>query len=596
MPEGSHRHDALCSQNVGNSLGSRPCVRQTALYKQHESGNAMKALLGTPHLSWDPAGCRRAEGQKPVGDRRRRFLPRREEDRWDKVTSSNTRKTAAGKVKEVASGPLCPTGFEESDDAKVPSRRPAVQRSAINAAGRIVTRAGEKAAAARGANHGNGSVAECLTMQDFGPASALRILAACRVKVHDDARAFAASCHVKIEWPCSEAAVGILGILLFTKSTGHFNLGDLDLKDEVLDLCLEFLRLPAGSGPADSLEETLTTCSRAMLGMARTAKVALARSEPGSNATCSTASVIARYPSIIDEERFEQIRTRQVWQAIRAPLESFRLLKSLANHTAQCKRLGRCAVFNFWEPGACYEHHPLIRSFSPSCSSAPPALGPRRLTRPAKGRSTDWLGNHDWCHDGPQAQLELTRVLECRGLIWGPLPGEDYFETISLLQAVTSASDSMVLVEVGSNTGYWSLKGAKAFRRLFPDSGSCTLVLIEWILPIDRAAAHLNDNDIYSLCNVSLHQAPATPELLDGLFQTFGKIDLVNVDVQKVELSLIMGSALLLNARHLHVGTHSRIIHRHLLSMLNSRGFEIDFDYMPLTFVRTPYGPVAFDD
>ena len=31
---------------VGNSLGSRPCVRQSRLYRKHESGNAMKALPG----------------------------------------------------------------------------------------------------------------------------------------------------------------------------------------------------------------------------------------------------------------------------------------------------------------------------------------------------------------------------------------------------------------------------------------------------------------------------------------------------------------------------------------------------------------------
>lgn len=50
----SHFHDAFSpSQNVGNVLGSRPCVRQTALYRQHESGNNMKDLLGMGHLAWD---------------------------------------------------------------------------------------------------------------------------------------------------------------------------------------------------------------------------------------------------------------------------------------------------------------------------------------------------------------------------------------------------------------------------------------------------------------------------------------------------------------------------------------------------------------
>jgi len=50
----SHMRDSFGqSQNLGNALGSRPCVRQTSLYKQHESGNAMKEMLGMGHLAWD---------------------------------------------------------------------------------------------------------------------------------------------------------------------------------------------------------------------------------------------------------------------------------------------------------------------------------------------------------------------------------------------------------------------------------------------------------------------------------------------------------------------------------------------------------------
>jgi len=48
----SRPHDSM-SQNLGNSLGARPCVRQTPLYKRHESGNAMKDLLGMSHLAWE---------------------------------------------------------------------------------------------------------------------------------------------------------------------------------------------------------------------------------------------------------------------------------------------------------------------------------------------------------------------------------------------------------------------------------------------------------------------------------------------------------------------------------------------------------------
>lgn len=48
-----HRHDnGVASQNLGNTLGSRSCVRQSKLYRQYESGNDVKDILGTSHLCW----------------------------------------------------------------------------------------------------------------------------------------------------------------------------------------------------------------------------------------------------------------------------------------------------------------------------------------------------------------------------------------------------------------------------------------------------------------------------------------------------------------------------------------------------------------
>ena len=50
----SHCHDARAgSQNLGNSLGDRSCVRQSRTFREYESGNTMKGLLGTPNLRWD---------------------------------------------------------------------------------------------------------------------------------------------------------------------------------------------------------------------------------------------------------------------------------------------------------------------------------------------------------------------------------------------------------------------------------------------------------------------------------------------------------------------------------------------------------------
>merc|ERR1719343_1903204 len=45
---------ATLQQNSGSTWDFRPCVRQTALYRQRESGNAMKDIMGMGHLAWAP--------------------------------------------------------------------------------------------------------------------------------------------------------------------------------------------------------------------------------------------------------------------------------------------------------------------------------------------------------------------------------------------------------------------------------------------------------------------------------------------------------------------------------------------------------------
>jgi len=37
----------------GNRLGARPVVRQSQIYRERESGNAMKGIFGQDHLAWD---------------------------------------------------------------------------------------------------------------------------------------------------------------------------------------------------------------------------------------------------------------------------------------------------------------------------------------------------------------------------------------------------------------------------------------------------------------------------------------------------------------------------------------------------------------
>jgi hypothetical protein len=65
-----HRHlgGPEATQNQGNVLGDRPCVRQSRLYREHVGGNAMKELLGQDSLKWDTQRQQGVYSGKPVFD------------------------------------------------------------------------------------------------------------------------------------------------------------------------------------------------------------------------------------------------------------------------------------------------------------------------------------------------------------------------------------------------------------------------------------------------------------------------------------------------------------------------------------------------
>ncbi|CAE7690944.1 unnamed protein product [Symbiodinium sp. CCMP2456] len=325
---------------------------------------------------------------------------------------------------------------------------------------------------------------------------------------------------------------------------------------EVRNLCLDFLAFQ--EGPARPGQH-ITRCSRAMLAMAVLYDVV----SDELNSTCSTASVHKQFP-ILDsfEQRVAELKQdrqhKTWWKAAYSKhtqlgsggefqRKGAKLLRLLANHTARCKALGhKCAVYNAWEPEECFSHDDLVQSWSPSCQDAMQI--PRRPPK-LRQKATDWLGLVQDCAEGleserPQTQPEMTRMLECLGLPWGPVAGEDYFETLCLLQAVRTATSTstFVVVEAGASVGYWAPKAAKAFRRRFPDTGACHLVLIDSIVPASSAAANLQRNGIYDLCNITFFQSRATASLLDRLIDFFGTVDLLHVDIQEAELELVQRS------------------------------------------------------
>ena len=324
---------------------------------------------------------------------------------------------------------------------------------------------------------------------------------------------------------------------------------------DVRHLCRQFLHMPKGT---HEVEDQLTHCSRAMLAMSVFSNVALRTGQHGENETCSESSIQARYPAprfetgfnkaLIDDNMFRwqsaYFHRLPAGKAAQYRLMVAQLFQSMRNHTNMCLTLGHmCAVYNHWEPHRCFVHHPLVQAWSPSCMREKPRI-PVLARGWRGGVALDWLGLHVNCSSSAQMQPEMTRRLECAGLAWGPVIGEDYFESISLLQAVSAATTSFVVVEAGSHMGYWTLKAAKAFRRRFPEvsSASCHLVLIESTIPTVLAADNLKQNGIYDLCNITFYQSYADSGLLDWLIHAFGRIDLLHVDIQRAELELIAGS------------------------------------------------------
>ena len=65
----SHHHCATASsQNQGNTLGSRSCIRQSRLFRQYESGNDIKNIMGMSNLTWKTHESEGVYRNKPVYD------------------------------------------------------------------------------------------------------------------------------------------------------------------------------------------------------------------------------------------------------------------------------------------------------------------------------------------------------------------------------------------------------------------------------------------------------------------------------------------------------------------------------------------------
>jgi hypothetical protein len=107
------------TQNQGNVLGDRPCVRQSRLYREQVGGNVMKDLLGQQSLKWD---TNRTEGAYKGGrvydhiNQQYETGPRQTKPRYDDGGSSPLQSKPVNRATDVFStkpsteAPAAPTG------------------------------------------------------------------------------------------------------------------------------------------------------------------------------------------------------------------------------------------------------------------------------------------------------------------------------------------------------------------------------------------------------------------------------------------------------------------------------------------------------
>jgi FkbM family methyltransferase len=204
----------------------------------------------------------------------------------------------------------------------------------------------------------------------------------------------------------------------------------------------------------------------------------------------------------------------------------------------------------------------------------------------------------------------------------------EYFEWIDLLEAVVGAGPEFGMIELGAGYGRWIVNAAAAVTAF--GRSRCRLVAVEaepthfkWL------KQHCRDNDVQArLIRAAVtedgrsvdfavgdaadwygqaiadgtwspaHVARVRGVRLSDLVSRFRRVDLIHMDIQGAELSVIgeAGDALDERVRRLHVGTHGDDVEDGIRTLLGSRGWECPHDYPANATSDTPWGPMTMQD
>jgi FkbM family methyltransferase len=234
-----------------------------------------------------------------------------------------------------------------------------------------------------------------------------------------------------------------------------------------------------------------------------------------------------------------------------------------------------------------------------------------------------------------------------------PVPNEEYFEWIALLEAVGEAEGSFVMVELGAGWGRWIVNGVAALRLRHPLPYHVVGVEAEpthfrWM------QQHLEDNGVEPGCATLIEAAVADEDgsvwftvgspadwygqaivgppsqgertrirrTLDALFgrrrsqpdmptvqrvravslvsvlKNIARADLLDLDIQGSEAAVLESAAdaLAAKVKRTCVGTHGPENEKRLRELFGGLGWRCAYDYPSNGISDTPWGRIMFED
>ena len=302
--------------------------------------------------------------------------------------------------------------------------------------------------------------------------------------------------------------------------------------------------------------------------------------------------------------------------------------------------------YNPLTPYALYRHHPVFDGFH--ISRAPfeadylvDFVGTKTLY---EYDCDDW-GGYRRFHLGRRIPCERHDAFKKMGVgatglpLLGDLPvmDEEYFEWVSLLQAVdayaarntTAPARPFVVAEFGARYGTWAARGARAVRSKVPDARVEVCAVEGDPTAYKRLIAHLERNVPPSTRHFVMHglignqsgnvvpamawqaepsgakqpSSVTTVSVVDALAQ-YDTVDFVHMDVQTAETACLSADAMaVLNAKvkAVHIGTRTADVHGRLRAAFLVAGWSVAHDVQPhgiappVRIENTDFGIVNFN-